>query len=64
MHSLNDYPQRVPQDTEKNKTGKLKQCLEVPWWLRGLMIQGCPFCCRMGLIPGLGTSACCRCDQK
>ena len=35
----------------------------VPSWFSGLRIQGC-HCCGMGLIPGLGTSACRRRDPK
>ena len=43
--------------------------LGVPWWLSRLRIQHCHYCgsgycCGGGLIPGLGTSACCRHDQK
>lgn len=41
----------------------------VPLWCRGLRVQCCPFsgsgCCYdAGLIPGWGTSSCCRCGQK
>ena len=40
-----------------------------PLWLSGLRIQHCHcnglgYCCGMGLIPGLGTSACPRYGQK
>lgn len=43
--------------------------LGVPLWCRGLRVQCCPFsgsgCCYdAGLIPGRGTSSCCRCGQK
>ena len=41
----------------------------VPWWLRGLRTWYC-HCygldgyCGVDLIPGPGTSACCKCSQK
>ena len=34
----------------------------VPLWLRGLRIWCC-HCCGPGLVPGPGTSTCCRCVQ-
>lgn len=31
----------------------------------GLLIKDLAYCCSsLGLIPGLGTSVCCRCSQK
>ena len=41
----------------------------VPWWLSGLRTWHCHccssgYCCDMGSVPGLGTSTCCRCNQK
>ena len=46
-----------------------KSIYGVPWWLSGLKIQCCPcsglgHCCGVGLIPGPGTSICCRRGQK
>ena len=46
-----------------------KHNTEVLLWLSGLRIQLCRCsslnqCCGMGLIPGLGTSTCCRCGKK
>ena len=41
----------------------LIMCPGVPWWLSRLGIQHCHFY-DTGLIPGLGTSAWCRCSQK
>ena len=48
---------------------RLKMFIGVPWCLSGLRIQCCHCCgwgkcCDTGLIPGPGTSACCRCGQK
>ena len=39
----------------------------VPWWLSGLritIVSGSGYCCGAGLLPCLGTSACCRHGRK
>ena len=42
---------------------KKKKVFKDPWWSSMLRIQCCHYC-GMGSIPGLGTSACCRHNQK
>ena len=46
-----------------------QNAMGIPWWLSRLRTQCCyccgsGCCCGVGLIPGPGTSLCCRCIQK
>ena len=63
--------QSLDTETSSKTMGyaNLKRIPRVPWWLSGLKIWcchycGCGYCCGMGSIPGLGTSACHRFSKK
>jgi len=53
---LTNWPRKLKFLGETNTSSfRNESCIEVPWWLSRLRIQGCPFCgsgycCDMGLI--------------
>ena len=55
----------ISQETKSDKLESLFKSVNkgVPLWLSRLRIWHC-HCCDTGSIPGLGTSACCRCAKK